>query len=235
MSNHGKLVNLIAGYSGTGKDTLHIILKTDDKPKRHSICNKIKHILYPAPSTKIRYLIFSDINSQDIGSYLFECKSRTRIAQADPIKAHVNSRHNLPKDFDYEANKNKVLPSLDGQRLRDLYIEFGTQMRNININYWAKLAHYSIALSPTEIVDVTDFRFPNEYEYILSKHNRTVTTRIFRSEVRIPNSNVESEHALDNFTTNFLLVSSWSEFQIALNKFPQYNTHVYIGCINKII
>lgn len=73
---------------------------------------------------------------------------------------------------------------------------------------------------------ITDWRYPNELEYLKKYKNHKITTiRLFRSDIPIPSTETISEHQLDDMSTDFILVpktNSEEEFTKACELFPQY-------------
>lgn len=127
------------------------------------------------------------------------------IALAKALKDKVHSKYCISIDIDKEL-------------VRDKYIEYATKKRNKDCDYWCK----KLLLPNDKNIIITDFRYKNEKEYFLNKDHNIVTIRVFRSEVTEPDINIESEHDLDDELTDFLLVTSEKDFELAISRFPQY-------------
>ena len=110
--------------------------------------------------------------------------------------------------------------------LRQHYIDIGAEKRRIDENYWAKQVFQNKSWLP---IMITDWRLPNELEYAkqyaqanqMSLH----TWRVYRSCVPMPDGSIETEHALDDYETDTLIVTSREEFDRAVHVFPQYRSY----------
>ena len=81
-----------------------------------------------------------------------------------------------------------------------------------------------LGVNMLEEVVITDWKYPDEKEYIKSlKFSEVVTWRLFCSTVPIPDD--RTEHVLDTFPTEFLVVRDQEEFRKALEAFPQYENY----------
>lgn len=191
------MIYLVAGYKGSGKDTLY--LQVSGK-------KQFNWMIYRRPgSKKLDFL-----------------PNIKRVAFADPLKRTVIEylqKHydsNITLEYCESHKEDKVY---DGKSYRDYCIEEGRVKREININHWCELALLDYDSSKNYMI--TDFRFTNEYDYS-SSIDKCITIRVYRSCVPIPDKHIESEHALDNFETDYLLVLSEDEFRESIKLFPQY-------------
>jgi hypothetical protein len=159
----------------------------------------------------------------------------TRVAFADILKREVHRTLNLAehqRDPTWlEANKDTVL--FEGKTLRQHYIDTAMAKREIDPIYWARAAMKELTLTQTteeeQVFVITDWRFPNEAEYINHVASRNgfgvITLRLFRPEVPIPPIDEISERALDSTSTYLLLVPSErasDSFNEAVKLWPQY-------------
>jgi hypothetical protein len=169
MSN---VVVLLSGYRRMGKDTLANAM--------------VKHKSLFVPGYNYR---FNRPLSSIGGDFL-------RLAFADELKLQVHHRLGLKQTLE-ETEKIKDLPLFDGRSLRDLYIEHGKAMRDLNPNYWVDIIYQRIL--PGHNYVISDWRFPTEHRRLVELGVNTITLRLHRSGVDIPPPDIESEHALDNY------------------------------------
>lgn len=197
-------VVLICGYSKTGKDTLY-----------KQICGQSD-----IPLNWIAY------HHGELNSIENTKKSNyKRGAFADVLKREVNQMLNVPEDYDYEANKDNVYK--DGKTLRYYYIEHAAKMRDINPDHWVEqlMKDYIHRKNEPIVLFITDWRYPNELEYIKKYFDKVLTVRVFRKEVKIPNADVISEHQLHDVSTDLLLVRDEADFALACEIFHQYENY----------
>lgn len=225
-------IYLVCGYRRTGKDTLFKIL--DNKSK--NLLNSDTLFQSQKP-----WQIYKNPNHQNIS---FNNEKYQRIAFADTLKEEASEVYGIPKYIDDEDKDIKQFVHYKTKELvsaRDIYIEWGAYRKSQNINYWCQLALSSVPLNiqnfnikstnrGTYDVNyvITDFRFEHEADYSKSNYDNVITIRVYRSDVPIPDKNIDSEHNLDKYSTEFLLVTDDNEFKKALELFPQYTN--YIKC-----
>jgi len=134
------------------------------------------------------------------------------------LKRYVSKKYSIPE---YIPDNEKDLKIYDGKSARDLYIFEGERKRSKNINYWCD----RLNLDDDKDYVITDLRYRNEVNYFKNKEH--VTIRVFRSDVEIPDKDIDSEHDLDGFKTDYLLVTSKEEFKKCLEIFPQYSDYEF--------
>lgn len=191
---------LICGYRRSGKDVL---------------CNRIMQ------NNNYNYYVYSN-DKQIVLS-----NNYIRVGLADSLKQEVNNLYSIDvtdsnKDNTIVINNKLVSP-------RDLYIEHARKMKEIDIDYWCKKA-LSQYINTDKRIIVTDFRLLDEYQYITNNFSNVVTMRIFTSSVPIPDKNINTEHNLNNFTTDYLVLRE-NEFNNTVKLFPQYNNYKLIDII----
>lgn len=140
-----------------------------------------------------------------------------RVGFADKLREEVNQVLNIREDIDYDTFKEVVVQ--DGKTYRDILIEYAAYRRNQDPDYWVKQVLHKF--EPNKNYMVTDWRYPNEVT-CLRQMGFVTTIRVYRSEVPTPPPEVISEHALDNESTDFLLISLNDNFEDVCKKFPQY-------------
>lgn len=221
-------VFLVCGYRGTGKDTLW------------------KH--FSQHPTEFAWQVYAN-NFEEL--HLPKC---TRLSFADALKHMVWRQHfSQPPDsleqidrFKHqpvkawiEANRERYelvdeIPDYSTEiTVRDVLINEGLRKRAENANYWVQKIIDKVAQAPTSHYMVTDWRFPNELEYLqqqLSHLFEIVTIRLFRVDVPIPDE-VDSENALDDVQTEFLLVPRIQDFYGAIKRFSMYSEYKFVDLI----
>lgn len=193
---------MITGYKGTGKDFLHSKLLSGQLMFS-------RHLPFGNPV----YLVFS--NSAEKLTVLCNGTARHRFAFADTVKDIVHKKYG------------------DGEKnvMRHLYKHEAELAKLTKSTIWADIVFEKIGVMESRIADITDFRFPIEYETALHSGRNVITTRIFRSEVPIPPQEDTTEHALDEFVTDILILPWFDNFNTVLRLFPQYCNHVFSGTL----
>lgn len=223
-------IHLVAGYSRSGKDTLFKILSEG---------GKIEDFGGDHRETKSQFKKWLIYSAKDTAKPNFGDHSKLkRVGFADALKEESFKVLGLTGKYqDYESEKDKklVYPQYDPMSepvpklLRQHYIDHGSMRREQDIDYWAKAALNPFKDDLGHVI-VTDFRFLNENAHAV-KNFITNTTRVFNSQVRIAPKDVVSEHDLDDFLTDYLLVHSEEEFTKALVVFPQYSHFIPKWCL----
>ncbi len=203
-------IGLICGYRKTGKDGLYSILTGSTLEER------------------FQWRVYRNGSSSDLKSEQY-----IRISFADRLKVEASSIYNIPEIIsDEDKDIKQFIHYKTGELVsaRDIYIEHGTYRRNQDIDYWCKKACESIDNSSETLYLVTDWRFNNEVEYMSKFSQNLFTMRLYRSDVPEPDIHIASEHNLDNYQTDLLLLPDNypDEFQKAIKRFPQYT--LYIPC-----
>ena len=200
-------MRIICGYRLTGKDTLYNQLNCfGDVPFNWLIyykdIDKLKKLMGVGPR-----LAFADRLKQDV---------QGQLKEAGIV-------------FNYEAEKDTRTFLYRGQPItyRQMCIDHGLAMRNKDKDYWCRIVTEQVNSSNAII---TDFRFPNEYTFVQQYANDNklplLSIRVFRKEVPIPPVNEPSEHSLDSFQTDLLLVRDKADFIKACELFPQYRDYI---------
>ena len=195
---------LLCGYKCSGKDSVYedIIHESfHDNWKVYSVKGNTDDIQF-ANNTKYR-----------------------RVAFADKLKRSVLSKYNL----DPSISKEYIIPSLECT-YRELLIKESNEAVKTDPYVWAKsaLAPY-MSSTHTVPICITDWRYPHEYTY-LSIHFmpsrpdvQLLTARVVRPVVVIPDPSDMSEHSLDYFQTDIVIVpKELEDFSTVTDMFPQY-------------
>jgi hypothetical protein len=191
----------ICGYKGHGKDTLVYTLQNGGFYKYDLFVNS-------------NFAVTGGILSKDI---IDAIKKAQRIAFADALKNEIKERYNLDKipiTLTEKEIKNIVDDRFDGRLVsfRDLCIKIALERRTEDPDYWVKKAIESRkpftgdSSSTGGNVVFTDWRFMNELSYFTSNNEKCITIRFFRANADIPADNILSEHELDDFETNYIIV-----------------------------
>jgi hypothetical protein len=204
---------MVCGYRRTGKDSLYGTLSGAKNAQRWRIYrnpNNVKPSFPPRHNTKC-----------------------VRVAFADKLKEECQTYYQLPLDIkDEEKDTKRYIHPATCQSIsaRDIYIEWAAVRRNEDPEYWCKQV-LSGATFPHICYIITDWRYNNEVDYVTHGRNDVVTVRVFRTAVPIPSTSVTSEHELDQYRTDVLLIGMDDDFAHALVQFPQYEDYVYCGMI----
>lgn len=202
------MIRLVCGYKRTGKDTLVKMFNQEED---------FNWVVYHNPETKSH----------------FKIEPVKRVGFADKLREEVNLILDISEEIDYDTFKETVVR--DNKTYRDFLIEHAAYRRGQNIDYWVERAakwnklNNNINENTEEHIMITDWRYPNESEYLRKSGLDVITIRVFRSEVPVPPDNIISEHQLDNMDTDFLLVpraNTEDEFGKACELFPQYQNFV---------
>lgn len=143
----------------------------------------------------------------------------TRVASADPLKKMVfdSIKDKTAMDIhQLESKKDEKL--FHGKSYRDLLIEVAMKKRDEDELYWVKAALNEV--KGTENIIVTDWRFPNEAEYVKKRFPVFTTIRLVRN-IPIPPKNEVTEHSLDGVATDIILFSGMTWDKVC-EMFPQY-------------
>jgi hypothetical protein len=83
---------------------------------------------------------------------------------------------------------------------RDVLIDIAADLRERDVDYFVRKA-FQDYYDPNAINVITDWRYPNEFEYVKRTFTDVliITASIFRSEAPIPDESIFSEHQLDDF------------------------------------
>jgi hypothetical protein len=194
----------LSGFKRTGKDEL---------------ANGISDLWSPVPY-KYHWDAYAS-NRDTSPSVITSFAGAVIVGFHDKLRKEVYKWRGLPRDYNYEANKD-VICSETGRSLRDDMIAVGAAGRAIDPAYWVKRAfagYFSCKTASRAKLICPDHRFRAEYESAVAVGMKVVTARLYRSEVPVPPADIESEHDLDSFATDFLLVRDEAEFAKAVKQF----------------
>jgi hypothetical protein len=148
------------------------------------------------------------------------------VAFADLLKQEAHQEYGTQEPIP-EADKDlkQFIHFQTGQLVsaRDIYIEWGGIRRSQDPDYWCRAA-FKEASNDSQLV-VTDWRFINEFRYAFNQFQKVLTIRVYRSEVPEPEMKIASEHSLDDYQTDFLLLPDTGIiFSRRLRDFPSTPT-----------
>lgn len=220
--------HLICGYKRSGKDTFfHKLSKlkniTIDENLDPSQCQE----------SGTHFYILCKPGCLD-SNFCFNKKTLIRTAMADMVKEEIHDyfKLNFTSKECAELAKDHLTfydeETMVYRSLRSYYIEHAMKMRKINPDHWCNKAYVNLLMSDTiqndhenNDVGITDWRFKNE-KLFFEKVGEVKSYRIFRKETNDENFFDTSEHELDNEITDFLVVGSIEDVEVAKKKFPQY-------------
>lgn len=142
--------------------------------------------------------------------HLIEKYDFFRVAFADSLRDHVGKLYNLSWEQMTTELKSKTVPRLSTTP-RKILQDFGAEQRARDKDIWARLACEKIESTAKNIV-VTDFRFPNEYDFLKTYFGNAISSdesyritpikinRTVLDSADLPGSSNISETALDDFT-----------------------------------
>ena len=233
---------MITAYQKTGKSTF--ISNLINNKIKINIINSKKYIprdlniLYNIFKSKIKnntyYSIFGINDKLDLYND-FDING-TEISFVKHIKDYVHSKLKINNLSLFELEKCKDNNYLDIESntyksLNQFYLEYAEDEKTKNLNIWSEKVFNTFKDNFDNINYITDFKFYNEYLYMKNRVTNLKTTRIYRSSVPISDKYIESEHDLDQFETDYLLVTSPLEFYKALRIFPQYKNYKYVATL----
>lgn len=228
----------LIAYSQTGKDSFVKDLQ-QNKLAIHQESDEAKWIVYALPETE----------TKDFQQIVASCNASriTRYAYADALKTFTHNYlrfQNCSVDT-FEQHKDTLFvrdpedPRVS-KTIRKWYIDIGREERSKNPLVWAEITNKEIEneqLIKKVIPMNTDFRYPNELmdrnlldvdgnRVLFSKEDLT-TIRLHRKDVKVAPMCEDSEHALDSFTSKYLLIPPGpEEYTCVMERFPQYQGFV---------
>lgn len=158
---------------------------------------------------KQKYIVYGKRDSSILDSF----KNTPVIAFANTVKDRLSQDLGYPFPEDH---KDKSIPG-GSITYRQLCIKLAeTQKLYWGNDYWAKETFLNLTSSQTII---SDWRFPDEYTYLLSQTS-IITIRVYRKEVSIPPLEETTEHQLDSIETDYFMCPSEADYEEACRLFP---------------
>lgn len=199
---------LISGGRGHGKDTFYNDL----------LCNNRRWIIYTENEIfdikslkNIQRLSFAKLLKESVWFDLTNNQLDEKI---------IDKYKNI-KLIDLPNIKKDEYSNFLQMSFREYIIKIAMEKRAIDKDYWVKSAMKNYKNGNLAI---TDFRFENEYEYIKKNYDVNVLTiRVYRSNIQL--SDDISESSLNNFKTDYLVLSKDEDFIDFISKFNQYKNY----------
>ena len=138
--------------------------------------------------------------------------SYEKVSFADSLKASVGRKLGVSPN----TEKTKMI---NGKTFRQHLIDMAKIERSRDPLVYCKQADYK------EDAVITDWRYPNEFDYVKTIYKTVETIRVFRA--KIPRIDVEGETTLDDFLTDFVAISQ-SKFDDLIESFPQYKDYTEV-------
>lgn len=204
-------ITLVCGYRRTGKDKLYNILTNDLEAR-------FKWRIYKSPTC----------SSPEFNKF----QKYKRIGFADTLKHEAHTEYGIPEHINDDEKDIKQFEHYKSHNIvsaRDIYIELGALRRLEDKEYWCRTALTQVPNDINTNCIITDWRYKNEIQYAAEIFPHITTVRVYRSEVPEPHISIQSEHELDDYKTDFLLLCESdhvNEFNKAVKRFPQYNGYV---------
>ena len=204
---------MLTGYRQSGKDYLYQRLANDVslflKPKTWTV---YKH---PEANTTLKFPKFNNLKD---------------IRFSDAIKAEVKTEYGTKSCKNIKNGRFFECLDMHFYSARDLHVTWNKLRRKQDPNYWVKVITEKLHVTNQDYM-ILDWHFPNEHKYLKARHNNIITARLFNSTASIPPAIIDSEHALNTWNTEYLIVPNSlneSEFHIAVKHFPFYTN--YVAC-----
>jgi hypothetical protein len=202
------VIYLLCAYSKTGKDIFYYKLQNNINPQ-HS-----------------KWILYSKNNSK----HFINNNKYVRVSLADNLKIEAAQIYNIPFNISDDEKDIKQFTHYITKQIvsaRDIYIEWADIRKKEDINYWVKkTVDFILTYHNNDMIVVTDWRFMEELLYFQKYFENIFTVRLCRPEITEPPLDIISEHNLDNYTTDILLISDiLNNAKIVLKRFPQYSDY----------
>lgn len=215
MGKRAPIALFVSGYKRTGKDTFAVDVATGVRSWPWVLYRRwdIDYLGNPA----------DDFKGAEVASFAGEIKRRTWKALGWETTA-----------FDYEKVKDYPVGNFSHRGLkirtpRDLMISIGAEGRAVDEGIWTKLAlspYFVDMKKQARMVVVSDHRYPDEVACAREAGVTVVTIRVFRQDSPVPPMDEISEHALDDYATDYIAVSKEDHMCWASILMPQYRNYI---------
>ena len=151
---------------------------------------------------------FAGAGKDTVASILVKKYDYHRVAFADHLKDFTSELYGFNRALcDTDEGKKTVV--VEGNTVRDLLIKESAEAKTKNIHVFAEQALITMLETKKELIVISDWRYPNEYEYITELLGDAAThTTIRITRPNLPSLPIPSEHALDNWTFDHELVNT---------------------------
>lgn len=150
---------------------------------------------------------FAGAGKDTVASILVKKYDYHRVAFADHLKDFTAELYGFDRAL-CDTNEGKKTVVLNGNTVRDLLIKESAEAKTKNIHIFAEKALMTMLETKKELIVISDWRYPHEYEYITGLLPSAQHTTIRITRPNLPSLQIPSEHALDNWTFDHELVNT---------------------------
>lgn len=118
---------------------------------------------------------------------------------AKPLRNLITTFFLLPSDIKYDQIKDDPEAIPYNGTLREYFIAIADVVREKDCDFFVKALYQSLVDSTEDIFWCTDWRFPNELEYLKNKGVEIITIRIIRHN----NPKIEIDHPSEKLLDNY--------------------------------
>ncbi len=174
-------VVLLAGYRQHGKDTFfrHISGAQSDFVYKVTAGDEVVYF----PQGAYCRVALADVLKQ-------ECADILGMSVSD-----IDRRKDEPLEMTYAFKC--TTPANSPPTVRDVLIDHAAYCRALDPNHYVRRVCGDLRADCVTVV--TDFRYPNEYDFLLEQGKHVVTAWLRREGAPVPDPSVFSEHQLDDF------------------------------------
>jgi len=141
---------------------------------------------------------FAGSGKDTVASILVKKYDYHRVAFADHLKDYVAIKYGIDRNL-CDTVEGKQRKFMDGQTLRDLLIKESAEAKVQDLNIFAEQAFRTMLESKKDLIVISDWRYPHEYEYITGLIPSAQHTTIRITRPGLPSLQIPSEHALDSW------------------------------------
>jgi hypothetical protein len=231
---------MICGYSGTGKDTFfNYLLIRKNLIKINNFwtgslvyCHKkMKSLFFNLNTPMIRKEnIFNFKFSNTLQKQMMDLiEIKNYNQEKDTRKLTYKEIYDIEQNYySFKRNSIKIDSSNDNPLIRDGMIYIAKCMKDNDPEFYIKTLMHQLVRTLYPIRIITDFRFKNEYNIVkyLSRniYNETsiftTTIRLYRKLITTKKLLSDTEHELDDFFTDLLIVPNREDYEDFCDKLP---------------
>jgi hypothetical protein len=151
---------------------------------------------------------FAGAGKDTVASILVKKYDYYRVAFADHLKDFTSELYGFDRTLcDTDEGKKTVVH--DGKTVRDLLIKESADAKTKNIHVFAEQALLTMLESKKDLIVISDWRYPHEYEYITGLLGAAATHKTIRiTRPNLPSLQIPSEHALDSWKFDHELINT---------------------------
>jgi len=150
---------------------------------------------------------FAGAGKDTVASILVKKYDYHRVAFADHLKDFTAELYGFDRALcDKEEGKKTVVH--DGKTVRDLLIKESADAKTKNVHIFAEQALITMLETKKELIVISDWRYPHEYEYITGVLPLAQHTTIRITRPNLPSLQIPSEHALDSWLFDCEIVNT---------------------------